>query len=138
MLRVARQFAKLTKQDFETECTFLWLYSRLQYESNNKENWKLMLNDFRSIQKSGKLPEEYTETLEVAIKTVVNVIDELTSQPKPQPTYNPEPEKKFYCKFRNGAICTKETNSVMIYHCNYVDNPTACYTARQNKAIEYR
>lgn len=137
---VARQNSELAEEDLETECKFLWMFSRLQYESNNKEKWQQMLTDFRNIQKSGELPEEYTETLESAIKTVVTVIDELINQPKPQPqpTYQPTPKKKYYCIFRNGAVCTKETNSVMTYYCNYVHNPTACITARQNNAIEYR
>lgn len=134
---VARQMATLAKLDVKTECEFLWLYSRLQYESNGETEWQEMLNNFRKIQQSGNLPEEYTETLEIAIKTVVSTIDKMHNSANSQPKNNTTPTPKLYCKFRNGAICTKESNSVMIYHCNYVNDPAICPTARQG-GLEYR
>ncbi len=136
---VARQMAALAKLDIKTECEFLWLFSRLQYERNTKTAWKQMLQDFRSIQKSGKLSEEYTDTLNSAIKTVINTIDTLDKQENSQqPAPTDEHTKTLHCKFRNGAICTKNSNSVMIYHCNYVNNPASCITARDEKALEWR
>ncbi len=125
----ARLIATMGNLDNKTECEFLWLYSRLQYESNTKGDWKEMLNAFRVIQKSGELNEEYSETLELAIKTVVSTIDSI-DQDDLQPTNYNEPPKTLYCKFRNGAICTKNSNSAMIYHCNYVNSPAICPTAR--------
>ena len=135
---VARQMAALANLDIKTECEFLWMFSRLQYERNTKTNWKQMLQDFRSIQKSGKLSEEYSDTLNSAIKTVINTIDTLDRQENSQTTPTYEPTKTLHCKFRNGAICTKDSGSTMIYHCNYVDCPAACPTARSNNGLEYR
>ncbi len=135
---VARQIATLGKLDIKTECQFLWLFSRLQYESNTKSQWKQMLSDLRDVQKTGNLPEEYSGTLELAIKSVVNNIDRFDDQPASQPSYDTEPTKILYCKFRNGAICTKESGSAMIYHCNYVDCPGVCPTARSSGGLGYR
>ena len=128
---VARLIAAMVNSENKTECEFLWLYSRLQYESNTKDKWKEMLNAFRGIQKSGELDEAYSETLELAIKTVVSTIDSIEqSDLQPTNTNNNEPIKTLHCKFRNGAICTKSSNSAMIYHCNYVNDPACCPTAR--------
>ena len=134
---VTRQLAAFGNLDNKTECEFLWLFSRLQYESNGKTEWQEMLNAFRNIQKSGDLSEEYSETLELAIKTVVSIIDRIDKQDNTQPMYDTEPTKTLCCKFRNGAICTKNSNSAIIYHCNYVNNPSICPTARQG-GLEYR
>lgn len=134
---VARQVSALADLDVKTECQFLWLFSRLQYESNTKSQWQQMLNDLRDVQKAGDLPEEYIGTLEFAIKSVVNNIDRLDEQPTPQPTYNTEPTKTLYCKFRNGAICTKDSGSTIIYHCRHVNDPGACLTARDNHGLEW-
>ncbi len=135
---VARQIATLAKLDIKTECYFLWLFSRLQYESNTKSQWQEMLSGFREIQKSSELPEEYKETLEIAIKSVINNINRLIEQSNTQPNYDTEPTKKLYCKFRNGAICTKLSNSVLIYHCDYVNAPGKCLTAHDSHSLEWR
>jgi len=74
---VARQIAVLSKMEFQTECTFLWLFSRLQYETASESDLKDIVNMLRSIRHSGKLPEEYHEMLTIAIQTAVNNINEL-------------------------------------------------------------
>ncbi len=135
---VARQIATLGKLDIKTECQFLWLFSRTQYESNTKAQWQQILNDLRAVQNAGDLPEEYSDTLELTIKSVIKNIDRLSEQSVTEPAYDTEPAKRLCCKFRNGAICTKESDSFTIRHCNHVNDPGVCLTAHDNHALEWR
>ncbi len=135
---VARQIAALTNSEMKTECEFLWLNSRLLYESNTEDNWEKMLTDFRNIQKAGDLPDEYNDTLEFAIKEIVKVINEVGEESGAKPTYNTESPKKPYCVFCNGAICTKLSTSSWVSHCDYVKFPEKCATALIEGGLEYR
>ena len=74
---VARQLAVLAKTNAQTECTFLWLFSRMQYDIHTLSEWQEAASILRSIKKSGNLPDEYCETLSISIQTAANEINSL-------------------------------------------------------------
>ena len=80
-LDAARQTSMLLKLDIETEIQFLWLFCRVQYESNTKAQWKSLLHDLRAVQKAGDLPEQYSNALVLTIKAVIEIIDNLVDEP---------------------------------------------------------
>lgn len=71
--RAAKYLEFPAKKD--TEAKFLWILARSQYENNTKSEWKAMLSDVRSIKASGELREEYEETCDILLKSLVGIID---------------------------------------------------------------
>lgn len=121
-----------------TEGKFLWIFSRINYESNKKPGWESILRQLREIRKSGDLPEQYEESCELAIKQVVRAVDDLAAKEDYTPPAKQEPRiKRTYCKFANGAICTYYSDSISVAKCNYLSNPGSCAAALNNKGLGF-
>lgn len=73
-----------TAAPHSVEGEFLWILARAQYESNSKEKWTAMLKSVRKIKSSGDLPEEYAETCDLLLETLVDVIDATPETPAPR------------------------------------------------------
>ncbi len=85
-----------TAASHNTEAAFLWILARSQYESNSKEQWTEMLQRVRKIKSSGQLPEEYEETCDLLLETLVGVIDATPEAPAPRRSYSPTPTTSSY------------------------------------------
>ena len=89
LVKLAAAFLS-TAAPHSTEGEFLWILARTQYESNNQEKWTSMLKRVRKIKASGELPEEYEETCDILLESLVDIIDATPeAAPKPTPSYTP-------------------------------------------------
>lgn len=95
IIKLAAAFLS-TAASLNTEAEFLWILARAQYESNSKEKWTTMLKRVREIKSSGELPEEYNDTCEALLETLVDVIDATPDAPAPRPSYSSTPTSSSY------------------------------------------
>lgn len=135
VLEGALSIAKQLGMQANAECEFLLTYARVRFESNDKNGWKNLLSALRRFQNIDDIREKYEYSLENVIGVVVDTIDDIDvrqSQPSPSPL-----PKKLVCRFQNGAICTKNSTTYFLAHCEYRD-PGNCPTALMNNGLTYR
>lgn len=128
------------------EGEFLWLFSRVNHETNGAKEWGKILNRLRSIHKSGELPEQYMEVCETTIQTLVDTVDTLAEREEEQRREQEqqrreqqwrESRRKCRCKFAAGAMCTYYSTSSYVSKCDYLNNPGSCAAALNNRGLEF-
>jgi len=134
VIRDAAEYLEVPAQT-DTEARFLWLMARTQYESNTQSQWEEMLQAVRKIKASGQLPENYAETCDTLLKTLVEVIDNV-SEKIANASREPVLKRK-YCRFNNAGICTRLSTGSSLAHCDYMDNPGSCSTALLHKGLAF-
>lgn len=142
IIRQARDYLEKAK-NVSTDCEFLWLFCRVNIEKNSSSDWHKILNNLRGIKESGNLSEEYIDTCDRTIKSVVEAIDTLADSSKENNSNNSknsnkEPVvKRKYCAFCNAGICTRHSTSYYMAHCNYMSDPGQCSTALLDKGLRF-
>lgn len=87
------QMILFNARNLNAEGKFLHISASVLNDSKNLSEWKNDLTALRKIQKSGELPECYTENLENVLHIVVKTIDEMEENAATKNNYTPDPPK---------------------------------------------
>ena len=123
----------------DVDSDFLILSITVQTISTDADNWRDLLKKAREIKKSGKLSEEYAESCDVLIETIIDCVnraEELDNKAKEDAKRQPVLKNK-YCRFCDHGVCRYFPNHYSVAKCEYINNPGQCSIALTEKSIVY-
>ncbi len=136
ILRKAERYLSVFAGGGDTIGEFLWILCDSLLNSHNYESWRKILSSLRRIEESGELPEQYEPIMDMLNSEAERMVEK--TKPITNISSDPQGREAVYCKFRNGAICTKRSTSLTVAHCNYVNSPEQCSVALLENGLVFR
>ncbi len=127
------------------EGKFLLLGMRAMRGSSYRGGWKGMLKEARKIKASGKLPEQYRDTLDTIISGAIDMVDKCEAEERKRAAEERKRAteearapviKRRYCRHYAAGKCTYYSSSYLT-NCNYPNDPGQCPTALMEKLLMY-
>lgn len=118
----AAKYLRAFANSDDGELKYLLYYARSYFEKNNLEGWKALLNDLRALMASGTLPEQYVADCTALVQDLIRTVDNMA---KKRAEREARP-KHYRCRYCANGLCTLNSSSVTLIHCNYVTNPEYC------------
>lgn len=119
----------------DVDCDFIILSVTVQTISADLEEWQSLLMKARVIKKSGKLSEEYQDSCDIILDTIIDCVNRAEIAKKD--AERPPVLKKKYCRFCDHGVCRYFPNQYSVATCDYVNDPGKCSIALSEKSIEY-
>lgn len=139
ILKQIKEYLSVSALTGDVDSDFLILTITVQTISTDADNWRDLLGKAREIKKSGKLSEEYAESCDVLIETIIDCVnraEELDNKAKEDAKRQPVLKNK-YCRFCDHGVCRYFPNQYSVAKCEYINNPGQCSIALTEKSIVY-
>ena len=139
ILKQIKEYLSVSALAGDVDSDFLILTITVQTISTDADNWRDLLGKARKIKKSGELSEEYNESCDALIESIIDCVnraEELDNKAKEEAKRKPVLKNK-YCRFCDHGVCRYFPNHYSVAKCEYVNDPGQCAIALTEKSIVY-
>ncbi len=135
LVKEAKDYLEVSASAGNVESQFLLLSLRAMSEAHVYSEWDALLKEARAIQRSGELPERYSEPMTDLQQAIVDVMDRtpVDTAQKEAPKDEKPRVKRTYCKFCASGACTYYSTGSYLAKCSHLNDPGNCFTALTEK-----